>query len=164
MTRVMGLMPSVLGMKRRRDMTVDLGRVATWSGVNSTIWPLEMWLLNQNNSKVMTNVTVRLWAGAACAHTHTWRPCPAVLPRLPVCKTWWRFYGPCSQWHRNRLEPNPQRSHPGAKPGTAQGSAFDMRAHWGAPCLPKRKKIVYLLLPFIKNSSLFVCFFFLNES
>lgn len=36
-TRVMGLMPSVLGMKRRRDMTVDLGRAATSSGVNSII-------------------------------------------------------------------------------------------------------------------------------
>lgn len=29
MTRVMGLMPSVLGMKRRREMTVPLGRDAT---------------------------------------------------------------------------------------------------------------------------------------
>lgn len=28
-TRVIGLMLSVLGMKRRRDMTVDLGREAT---------------------------------------------------------------------------------------------------------------------------------------
>lgn len=37
MTRVIGLMPSVLGMKRRRDMTVALGRDEISAGVSSSI-------------------------------------------------------------------------------------------------------------------------------
>lgn len=47
MTRVIGLIPSVLGMKRRREMTVALGRDEISAGVSSTIWPLEMWPLNK---------------------------------------------------------------------------------------------------------------------
>ena len=44
-TRVMGLMPSVLGMKRSREVTVVLWRDATCAGVNSSIWPLHWWVL-----------------------------------------------------------------------------------------------------------------------
>lgn len=36
-TRVIGLMPSALGMKRIRPVTVDLGRDATWAGLSSSI-------------------------------------------------------------------------------------------------------------------------------
>lgn len=41
----MGLMPSALGMKRIRDVTVDLGRDVTCARVSSSTWPLERWFL-----------------------------------------------------------------------------------------------------------------------